>query len=220
MKIGFIIPTEMENIGVPNDINKASYGPGKAGGCTAAADLIFRQGCDVVVLWGLAGGLAPDAQIGDFYVVTESAYRDFDYSGLLNCKLGCVPGYVDDSAFTKVEPRLVKALKDSMTACFPQKNVKTGSICTGDQIVHHSSRDDYNRIEKVADLVDMEFAAIQQFCVMLKQRGVNVDVCCVRAVSDNADHAVSTSINEFLDEFHRMNASLPTLAKELDMRIK
>ena len=219
MKIGFIVPTEMENIGVPAGLRKASYGPGKAGGCAAAADLIFRQGCDVVVLWGLAGGLADDARVGDFYVVTEGAYRDFDYSGLISCQLGCVPGYVDDSAFTKVNPVLVKALKASMEACFPEKRIKLGSICTGDQIVHHASRNDYNRIELKADLVDMEFAAVQQFCNQLKGRGVDVDVCCVRAVSDNADHAVTVSINDFLAEFHRMNASLPALEKELANRL-
>jgi len=219
MKIGFIVPTEMENIGVPSSLVMASYGPGKAAGCTAAADLIFRQGCDTVILWGLAGGLAHDALIGDFYVVTEAAYRDFDYSGLLPCKLGFVPGYVDDSAFTKVTPRLVDALKASMEVCFPQKKVKLGNICTGDQIVHHQSRDDYNRIEQVSDLVDMECASVQQFCNLLARRGVNVDFCCVRAVSDNADHAVEVSIKDFLDEFHRMNASLPALATELAKRL-
>ena len=219
MKIGFIVPTEMENIGVPQSLTKAGYGPGKAAGCAAAADLVFRQNCDIVVLWGLAGGLADDARVGDFYVVTEGAYRDFDYSGLLPCKLGYVPGYVDDGAFTKVTPSLVDALHSAMTAVFPEKNVKRGTICTGDQIVHHPSKDDYNRIERKAELVDMEFAAVQQFCNTLKRDGVNVDVCCVRAVSDNADHAVGASIKDFLDEFHRMNASLPALARELAARL-
>ncbi len=219
MKIGFIIPTEMEDKGVPQDLTKAGYGPGKAAGCTAAADLVFRQNCDLIVLWGLAGGLTEDARVGDFYVVTEGAYRDYDYSGLLPCKLGFVPGYVDDSAFTKVTPSLVDALQSAMAAVFPGKNVKLGAICTGDQIVHHASKDAYNRIEQKADLVDMEFAAVQQFCNTLKHDGVNVDVCCVRAVSDNADHSVDVSIKDFLDEFHRMNASLSALAKELADRL-
>ena len=79
MRIGFIIPTELESQEL-NEYNKhitcAGFGAGKAAACSAAAKLVYEKHCDTIIVWGLAGSLDENIQVNDIDVLKVSHHGD------------------------------------------------------------------------------------------------------------------------------------------------
>jgi len=215
MRIGFIIPTDLESGNLPQEnrhITCVGYGAGKTAACSAAADLIFNKYCDTIIVWGLGGALSPDLRQGDIVVGSRVAYRDYNLYPLCGSTgLGWVSGFAEN-VFAELDPGLRSALKKQLTGLFPGHRVCEGTVCSGDQFISLAPGDEKNRVEQESDVVDMESAAVAHFCWNMK-RGIKVGV--VRVISDSADHSAAMDFSSFLTSFAEMNGKLFQLRSAL-----
>lgn len=215
MRIGFIVPTDLESGNLPLEnkhVTCAGYGAGKTAACSAAADLIFNKYCDTIIVWGLAGALSPELRVGDIIVGSRVAYRDYNIYPLCGSTgVGWVAGFAEN-VFAELDPGLRTSLKKQLTRLFPERRICEGTICSGDQFVSLKPGDEKNRVEKESDAVDMESAAVAHFCKNLK-RGIKVGV--VRVISDNANHNAAVDFSSFLTSFSEMNGKLFQLRSAL-----
>lgn len=215
MRIGFIVPTDLESGNLPLEnkhVTCAGYGAGKTAACSAAADLIFNKYCDTIIVWGLAGALAPNLRVGDILVGSRVAYRDYNIHPLCGSTgLGWVAGFAEN-VFAELDPGLRSSLKQELTRLFPERRICEGTICSGDQFISLKPDDEKNRVEQESDAVDMESAAVAHFCWNLK-RGIKVGI--VRVISDSADHNAAVDFSSFLTSFAKMNGKLFQLRSAL-----
>jgi len=220
MKIGFIVPTELEaeNIGVMDQhITCAGFGSGKTAACAAAAHLIFQKKCDTIIVWGLAGGLASNVQVNDILVASSVAHHDYNIAPLQN---STGPGWVQyfaENIYYELDSGLRTALVQVLRSVFPDHRVLEGPVCTGDQFIQHESSATYNPVEKKAFAVDMESAAVAQFCWRLDPK---IKVGVVRVISDNANHTAGVDFNAFLADFHTMNKRIYDIRKDVEARME
>ena len=215
MRVGFLIPTSLESQNL-HQLNRhvtcAGYGAGKAAACSAAADLIFNKYCDTIIVWGLGGALSRRVNVNDIVVGTHVAHRDFNIYPLCGSTgLGWVQTFAEN-VFYELDPALRDQLQTQLKALFPDRNVLTGKICTGDQFVELKPGDPRNRVEEAADVVDMESAAVAQFCFNLDRK---IKVGVVRVISDNADHNANVDFRAFLAAFAEMNGQLHRFRQSL-----
>ncbi len=215
MRIGFIVPTDLESRNLPAEnahVTCAGRGAGKVAACSAAADLIFNKHCDTIILWGLAGALSPELRVGDIVIGSRVAYRDYNVYPLLGSTgVGWVAGF-SENLFAELDPSLRASLKKHLSRLFPERNICEATICSGDQFVSLKPGDEKNRIEKESDAVDMESVAVAHFCQSLN-RGIKVGI--VRVISDNADHNAGVDFKSFLDSFAEMNGKMFELRRGL-----
>ncbi len=215
MRIGFIVPTDLESQRLPVEnqhICCAGYGSGKASACAAAAKLVFSKHCDTILLWGLAGGISPKVDINDIVVGSRVAYRDFNIAPLCNSTgVGFVPVFAEN-IFVELDAELRGMLVQELQKLFPDRQVKEGAVCTGDQFVEHHPGDEWNRVEAVSDVVDMESAAVVHFCHKIDP---HIRVGIIRVVSDHADHHAGGDFSAFLQSFAEMNTQLYKLRENL-----
>ena len=218
MKLGFIIPTEGEAVGVPEGCVVASgFGAGKSSTCAAAADLIFNRHCDTVVIWGTAGGLSSELHAGDIVVTTRTAHKDFSLTPLAGARgLGDVPDFSEDDFWHTLDVPLKDRLVHAIRSVFPEHHVVEGPVCSGDIFDPAAARG--NPIEAQALAVDMETSAVAEFCHRLNTKcGNPVRFGTVRVISNNANTSDSASasgdFSEFLKLFAKMNARLAELQK-------
>ena len=79
--------------------------------------------------------------MNDIIVGNKVAYRDYDITPLQGAKgVGEVPGYAPN-IWVELDQNLVLQIRDALEKEFPDRIVKQGAICTGDQFVQHSSED-------------------------------------------------------------------------------
>lgn len=216
MRIGFLIPTETESTDFPassRHVTCAGYGAGKAAACSAAAELVFGKHCDTILIWGLAGGLSERVRVGDVVVGLRVAHRDYDVQPLYGSTgVGWVQNFAED-VFAPLDAELAKRLSEELRRIFPDRRVLEGTVCSGDQFVHLEAGRERNRVERESDVVDMESAAVAQFCRNLR-RGIRVGV--VRVVSDYADGRAGADFMESLKSFAAINAKADELRAALE----
>ena len=216
MKIGFLIPTEMEAAGVPQGCMVTwGFGAGKSSSCAAAADLIFNKGCDTVVIWGTAGSLSPDLHAGDIVVAGRTAHKDFSLEPLPGARgLGDVPDFSEEDFWYTLDKPLAKQLLEAVQQVFPEHKSVIGPVCSGDIFDPAQARG--NPIEAQAVAVDMETSAVAEFCHRLCKKCC-VPVCfgTIRVISNDADTSdsanASSDFTAFLQLFAKMNTRLPQL---------
>ena len=216
MRIGFLIPTETESTNFPassRHVTCAGYGAGKAAACSAAAELIFGKHCDTIVIWGLAGGLSERVKVGDMVVGTRVAHRDYDVHPLYGSTgLGWVEHFAEN-VFAPLDTGLKDRLLEELQRLFPNLRVLEGTVCSGDQFVQLGAGCEKNRVERESDVLDMESAAVAQFCRNLN-RGIRVGV--VRVVSDYADGRAGADFMESLKSFAAINEKADLLRTALE----
>ena len=223
MKIGFLIPTEMEAAGVPDGCTVTwGFGAGKSSSCAAAADLIFNKGCDTVVIWGTAGSLEPDLHAGDIVVAGRTAHKDFSLEPLPGARgLGDVPDFSEEDFWYTMDKPLAEQLLKAVQQVFPEHKAVIGPVCSGDIFDPAKARG--NPIEAQAMAVDMETSAVAEFCHRLcKKSGMNICFGTIRVISNNADTSdsanASSDFTAFLQLFAKMNARLPQLQELLQTK--
>ena len=181
---------------------------GKVAAAATAVTLIREFGIDRLLFTGLAGGIAPQAQIGDVVVADSLLQHDLDASPLfprhhiplLACSridadptlsaavVKAARGFLSEDWHTEISP----AAKDAFELSEPR--VHTGLIVSGDQFVAnaHSVRA-LQDILPEALCVEMEGAAVAQVCHEYEAR-----FAVVRTVSDRADGNASHDFMSFL----------------------
>ena len=129
-----------------------------AGACAAIA-----AGADVVLNFGVAGGLKPEnTEVGGVYLIERAIQYDFDLKQLSGREVGTLPGEEENSLPLYVPP-----------LPYPRR-----TLGTGDRF-DDSPSDHALLLRLGCDVRDMEGAAIAQVC-----RYAGVPFASVKAISD------------------------------------
>ncbi|HMS05823.1 MAG TPA: 5'-methylthioadenosine/adenosylhomocysteine nucleosidase [Burkholderiaceae bacterium] len=181
---------------------------GKVSAATTATVLIEHFGATRMVFTGLAGGLHPDARVGDVVVGTAYLQHDLDASPLFprhEVPLYGVSRFAADPALAQA---LVEAARASL-ADLPEligaearaqfrlerPAVHQGLIVSGDRFVATSRECAALRAELPEALaVEMEGAAVAQVC-----HDYGLPFAAVRTISDRADDQAHVDFPLFLN---------------------
>ena len=221
MKIGLLVPTAFEcealpDLGLP--LIRGTYGPGKAAASAAMAQLIHVHQVDAVLIWGLAGGVAPQVKIGDVVVASAVAYHDYDISPLMGATgVGEAPGFSIGNPWVSLDDELAAVAHAHLRLAMPDQGVHLGQVASGDRFVQLKHPEDRNAILSAALAVEMEGAAAAHVCALHAAHGGQpVRVCMVRIVSDSADGAAHFDFAETAKALHALNRGvLPGLVAAL-----
>jgi len=182
-------------------------GIGKVEAGLTTALLITQFNVDIVINSGSAGALAPDLNIGDVVVSTETAYHDAD-ARAFGYEYGQLPQ----------QPARFEASKEwgeKIVAAAADTGLKTklGLIVSGDQFL--------NSPETIKAIMghfpdalsgEMEGAAVGQVAHQF-----DVPYVVVRAMSDNADNDSGVNFDDFIiDAGHRSAQMLLALLAAQD----
>lgn len=160
-------------------------GIGKVNAATTTQFIINKYKPKYIINTGLAGSLTPSSKAGDIFIAEKMVQHDFDITAFGNPK-----GYMDNG-IEPDKPTIYysdKNLVNEFINKSKNKNIKTGTIATGDIFVSDKQTKNSIRKEFGADLVDMESAAIAQTA-----KRNNIPVIILRSVSDG--------LNESTDEY-------------------
>jgi nucleoside phosphorylase len=222
MKIGILIPTREEAVGLPAGIPCATgFGPGKTAACAAVSKLLFQDGCDAIFVWGTAGALRREQPLGGMMVVDQVAYSDYDVSPLYGSDgLGFVPE-IAETCWMDCHPGFLCALREKVPEFFPNHPLLSGRIAAGDVFDNAKYYRADNRIENAADGVDMESPAVVHFCRLAERiQGRTIPVGVLRLLSNYIGVSAGDEFLETLKDISAINAKmgefLPALAASLE----
>lgn len=122
-------------------------GIGKVNAAAATQKAISEFSADIVINAGLAGGFAPDMNVGDIYEIEAAVEYDFDLAKLNGTRVGVLDEY--DTPYIELETTNMYA---------------KAILATGDHF--NDSESDYALIrdELKATVRDMEGAAVAHIC--------------------------------------------------------
>ncbi len=129
-----------------------------AGACAAIA-----QGVDVVLNFGVAGGLTPErTEVGEVYLIEKAVQYDFDLKQLTGKEVGTLP----------------EETENFLPLCCPPLPYPRRALGTGDRF-DDSAADHALLLRLGCDVREMEAGAIAQVC-----KYAGVPFCSVKAISD------------------------------------
>jgi adenosylhomocysteine nucleosidase len=191
MKIGIMVAMDKEYALVEalhsDDIILCRSGVGKVNAAAAATRMIMENRPDCIISTGCAGGLAPDVNVMDIVVGSQTCYHDVD------CGEGFAPGQIMGMPERYDADASLYAKAMGLSAPAGSKIVG-GLICTGDTFCTRKEQTDVimERFPQAA-AVDMESAAIAQVCHLYQ-----VPFISFRIISDSANGDTSR-LNEYND---------------------
>jgi adenosylhomocysteine nucleosidase len=184
-------------------------GIGKVAAATTATLLIERFGVSRIVFTGVAGGLDPEARVGDVVVAEQLLQHDLDASPIFPRHE--VPGYgrsrfdTDRALSQQLSGAVASVLADVghflsrdavMAFGLQAPSLHQGLIVSGDRFVSTTAESEALQRELPQALaVEMEGAAFAQVC-----HDFGVPLAVVRTISDRADDAAHIDFPRFLRE--------------------
>ncbi len=192
-KIGLLVAVEMESVfaryGTPGETerrggfdvylyNNEAYtlyvihsGVGELAAAAATELLIDRYGVEMIVNFGVVGGLTEEMTLTKTCVVTRVVHYDFDLSGIDPVLPAQYPGYED--IYLPADPDLVER---AIAVC---PELKPVTCASADKFV--GTQSDKERLHDLygADICEMESAAVLLTC-----RRSEVPCLLIKAVSD------------------------------------
>lgn len=155
---------------------------------TAAAMHLVDIGCDIILNYGLSGGISGISR-GELMACTKLLEHDFDLTGI---------GY---KLCEKPSQKYIYDADNSLIELFTNEiaNVKRGTAVSGDRFVCDAALRDSLKINFGAMSCDMETAAIAYVC-----DASDVPFFALRRISDDAGA-------DALDSYREMNTSDDTL---------
>jgi adenosylhomocysteine nucleosidase len=180
---------------------------GKVAAASTATTLIERFGVSRMVFTGVAGGLAPQVNVGDVVVAREFIQHDMDASPLFprhEVPLTGMTRFPADAALSNALIVAAPLAMQDMLATLPQSEwlnmdlskaqVHQGLIASGDRFVSQTLESQALQHELPDALaVEMECAAIAQVC-----HDYGVPLAAVRTISDRADDAAHVDFARFI----------------------
>lgn len=181
---------------------------GKVAAATTATALIERFGVGRIVFTGVAGGLQPEARVGDIVVATGFVQHDMDASPLFPRHE--VPLY--GRARFDTDPALSAALAEAARAVLARPaealgadavaefgltapRVHAGLVASGDRFVATRAESDALRQALPQALaVEMEGAAVAQVC-----HDYGLPFAALRTISDRADDTAHVDFTRFIE---------------------
>ncbi len=180
---------------------------GKVAAASTATTLVQSFGVDALLMTGVAGGIAPEAGIGDIVVADTLIQHDIDLKGVMGCQrfdipllgLSAIPA---SSELLKIAAEAAHALVRSddyarAVAGLAQRAPKAhcGVVASGDRFINESTeRDELRRLIPRLMCVEMEGAAVAQVCA---EHGVPLAVC--RIISDSAGSGAVVDFQAFIE---------------------
>ena len=129
-----------------------------AGACAA-----ISAGADVVLNFGVAGGLTPErTEVGEVYLIEKAVQYDFDLKQLTGKEVGTLP----------------EETENFLPLCCPPLPYPRRALGTGDRF-DDSAADHALLLRLGCDVREMEAGAIAQVC-----KYAGVPFCSVKAISD------------------------------------
>ena len=191
MKIGILVAMDKEYALVEalhsDDIILCKSGVGKVNAAAATTRMIMESRPDCIISTGCAGGLAPNLNVMDVVVSSQTCYHDVD------CGEGFAPGQLMGmpERFDASASLYAKAMGLSAPA---GSKIVGGLICTGDAFCTRKEQTDAI-LERFPDAaaVDMESAAIAHVCSLY-----DIPFISFRIISDSAN-GDAARINEYND---------------------
>jgi adenosylhomocysteine nucleosidase len=180
---------------------------GKVAAATTATTLIERFGVGRMVFTGVAGGLAPQVQVGDVVVAQSFLQHDLDASPLFpryEVPLSGVSRFAADAKLTQALLQAAPLAMQDVAQSLPSdawlnidlhaSKVHQGLIVSGDRFVA-TTNESHDLRQRLPDAlaVEMECAAIAQVC-----HDYGVPLAAVRAISDRADDAAHADFPRFI----------------------
>jgi len=180
---------------------------GKVAAATTTTALIERFGVSRIVFTGVAGGLAPQVNVGDVVVAREFIQHDMDASPLFprhEVPLTGMARFPADAALSNALAVAAPLAMQDMVASLPQSEwlnldlpnaqVHQGLIASGDRFVSQTLESQaLQRDLPDALAVEMECAAMAQVC-----HDYGVPLAAVRTISDRADDAAHVDFARFI----------------------
>lgn len=180
---------------------------GKVAAATTATTLIERFGVSRIVFTGVAGGLAPQVNVGDVVVARELIQHDMDASPLFaryEVPLTGMTRFATDEtlsdALATVAPLAMQDMLDTLPQTawlnldLPRAQLHQGLIASGDRFVSQTLESQaLQRDLPDALAVEMECAAMAQVC-----HDYGVPLAAVRIISDRADDAAHVDFPRFI----------------------
>lgn len=167
-------------------------GIGKVNAALCTQILIDHFNVRAIINTGVAGGLAPDIEIGDIVISTSSVHHDFDTT-VFGYQKGTIPR-MTTSMFTS-DITLRQLAVQAGEHVLGQSRVHQGLVASGDQFI--SSVDQKKQI--VANFpglcAEMEGAAIAHVAMVN-----DIPYVIIRAISDKADNSAPEDFDQFLLE--------------------
>lgn len=166
-----------------NEVILAKSGVGKVCAALNTQYIIDKYSPDYIINTGVAGGIAPDLEVGDIVIATSLVQHDFDATAL-----GYVQGYMctggDNQKPTVfyTDEKLIKAFENSVSHLNSTTKIHKGVIATGDMFIGTPEKKKQLRDLFNATAAEMEGCAIAQTA-----DANNVPCIVIRAISDLAD---------------------------------
>jgi adenosylhomocysteine nucleosidase len=174
---------------------------------TTTTALIEHFGVSRIVFTGVAGGLAPQVNVGDVVVAREFIQHDMDASPLFprhEVPLTGMARFPADAALSHALAVAAPLALQNMLATLPQSEwlnldlpnaqVHQGLIASGDRFVSQTVESQaLQRDLPDALAVEMECAAMAQVC-----HDYGVPLAAVRTISDRADDAAHVDFARFI----------------------
>ncbi|MGN0822649.1 MAG: 5'-methylthioadenosine/S-adenosylhomocysteine nucleosidase [Candidatus Gallimonas sp.] len=162
-------------------------------GACAAIDC----GADVVLNFGVAGGLHADTEVAQVYLIERAVQYDFDLTQLNGGEIGTL-----DEERENYLPLFTPALP------FPRR-----ALASGDRF--NDSPEDYRLLRERlgADIRDMEGAAIAQVC-----KNAGVPFASVKSVSDI--YGAGSTTEQFKNNLFRASERLKACMREITEAIE
>ena len=180
---------------------------GKVAAATTTTVLIERFGVNRVVFTGVAGGLAPQVNVGDVVVADALMQHDMDASPLFARHEVPLTGMTRFPADASLRDALLQAAplalndvvqslprQDWLKIDLEQARVHHGLVISGDRFISQSA-DSAELQRRLPDAlaVEMECAAMAQVCY-----DYGVPMAAVRTISDRADDAAHVDFPQFI----------------------
>lgn len=218
--LALLIPTHLEAQGAPHHLADAFLlsGPGKVNAAVAAARATLEIKADILLVWGLAGGLGPGVKRGDFVIADTLYQHDFNIAPLLDCAgPGEIPGC--PAPHWPCAATLGDLAEAAIETALPGARVWRGPVATGDRFISGDEVPVPAQMPAAAHplAVDMESAALWQALHRLRQDGFKTpELLVVRVISDSACEQAAGDFTGFLRQFEgRTRILLPALLHAL-----
>lgn len=165
---------------------------GKVAAATTATVLIERFGVQHIIFTGVAGGLAPQVQVGQVVVADSFLQHDLDASPIFPRYEVPLYGLSRFATDRSLSGRLAAAASDALSGV----TLHRGLVVSGDRFVSTSAESRALRLALPDALaVEMEGAAFAQVC-----HDYGVPFAAVRTISDRADDAAHGDFLRFVQE--------------------
>lgn len=186
-----------------NDIILAKSGVGKVCAAINTQFIIDKFAPDYIINTGVAGGIAPELEVGDIVIATSLVQHDFDATALGYVKgYACTGGDNQKPTYFYTDEKLISAFEKAVSKIHTTSKIHKGVIATGDMFIGTPEKKAELKALFNASAAEMESSAIAQTA-----NSNDVPCLIIRAISDLADCTANKPFPEVEKQMAEVAAS-------------